>query len=159
MASLSPTVATLLPKGLSVPKRLRFRSSPCFSGVSFLSPASTHLQRLPRGSNERQYSGLQQIEKYRRHLRMAQRTESLRKMQPHVRVCFSLDLLFGVANGAPTAASLPGVAGQRLCPHSAPALEARVLERRRRAGRGRASRKTPVPPPGRGRQGGVPGRP
>lgn len=57
-------------------------------------------------------------------------------MQPHVGVCFSWDLLFGVAIGAPTAASLPGVAGQRLGPHRAPALEARVLERRRRQDEG-----------------------
>lgn len=47
-------------------------------------PYPPPLQRLPRGCVEQQFSGLQQVERPRRHFRMAQRTELLRMMWPRV---------------------------------------------------------------------------
>lgn len=73
-------VATLHPNGLSVPKQFLLCGLPLpFWGVVFVL-ASNCLQRLPGGSSEQQYSELKQIEKSRRHLRLAPRTKSSRKI-------------------------------------------------------------------------------
>lgn len=123
MAALSPTGTTLLPNGLSVPERLLFLELPLAFWNVVLVPGLHAFAATAQAFQWATVLRTRADRKVQETFKVAQRTESLRKTQPHVGVCFSFDLLFGVANAAPPAASHwgrrpAGAAPQRACPGS-----------------------------------------